>query len=442
MIDCRTTYYHLLALFVLAIGLRFLYLALATDNIGFDAMTHGAADTQHYLSIRDHLISWHPKGSNSLLLCGPGYGVILATIKTLFGPHLIWPVVFGILMGGLAPVFIYLLSLQLFESRAISLLAGGFSAVSLTSISLSCQILTDQPFFTFQVASLFCFVSGCRSRSNWWFLLSGLLAGSGALVRPMGQIWPLVVVAFLIVLPLPRLFSSRGHFMRSAAITLAVMLIMMGSWTLRNYAIHDLPVFGTNGVRALRSFLVAQSFESSRGEKHMITKYRDQWEIEDGDFLADQKAAYNNARQRVVDEFKVHPSLMMTLFWENLLENMTAPNAIVEKQVPPLSQQMAKLNQEVMTWLGYWIIYLTIAGLVIMAIRGFLFSAWILGLTYLAFSIPIGTSFWQGSRLHYQAEMAWSIVIAYLVVELFRFLRTGTNHLIRLFRHTQLKFRQ
>ncbi|MDF1545216.1 MAG: hypothetical protein P1R58_08960 [bacterium] len=75
------------------------------------------------------------------------------------------------------------------------------------------------------------------------------------------------------------------------------------------------------------------------------------------------------------------------------------------------------INQKVVDWLGYWIIYLTLGGLLVMAFRGHLFAAVLLGFTYLAFSLPIGTSFWQGSRLHYPAEMAWSIVIAYLLVE-------------------------
>ena len=43
--------------------------------------------------------------------------------------------------------------------------------------------------------------------------------------------------------------------------------------------------------------------------------------------------------------------------------------------------------------------------------------AWIvLGATFAAFTLLIGFSFWQGSRLHFPAEMAWSFLLAYLLV--------------------------
>ncbi|MDF1545217.1 MAG: glycosyltransferase family 39 protein [bacterium] len=265
------------------------------------------------------------------MLCGPGYGLILAVLKLIFGTHLIWPVLFNILMGGLAPVFIYLLSFQLFNSRAVAVVAGLFSALSLTSVALSSQLLTDQPYFTIQVASLYYFVAGCQQNRRWLLLLSGLLAGYGALVQPMGQIWPVVVFALLIVLPWPAIYSSRRQLWKSSGIALAVMLIIVGSWTARNYAIHDLPVFGSNGMRALRSFLVAQSVAKSDGDMKLIPKSWDSWEIEDGNFLEDQKGAYANARQRVVDEFRAHPSQMISLYWQNLFENMTTANAYVER---------------------------------------------------------------------------------------------------------------
>jgi hypothetical protein len=46
------------------------------------------------------------------------------------------------------------------------------------------------------------------------------------------------------------------------------------------------------------------------------------------------------------------------------------------------------------------------------------FAACVLGLTYASFSLLIGVSFWQGSRLHYPAEMAWSILVAYAIIRL------------------------
>jgi len=39
----------------------------------------------------------------------------------------------------------------------------------------------------------------------------------------------------------------------------------------------------------------------------------------------------------------------------------------------------------------------------------------------------LGASFWQGSRLHYPAEMAWPLVLAFLVVWTTRKIKDSTK---------------
>jgi hypothetical protein len=107
-----------------------------------------------------------------------------------------------------------------------------------------------------------------------------------------------------------------------------------------------------------------------------------------------------------------------------VLENMTAGNKVLARQIPMLARFTNVLDPAMREWLGYLLIILTVAGLVTMAIRGHASAAWLLGLTYVYFSLPVGLSIWQESRLHYPAEMAWAIVVAYLAVEVFRALRS------------------
>lgn len=420
----RTTYIHLISLFVTAVILRLLYLKLASDSLGFEQFAHYAPDSNLYLAIGDHILSWHRLGSYGLLRVGPGFGLILATIKFMFGSNLIWPILFNIVMGGLAPVFVYLLAYQLFNSRSIALLSGGFSAVSLTSIALSCHILTDQPFFTLQAATLVLFVRGYQTGRIRWYALAGLIAGFGAYVRPSGQIWPLIFIFLVFVVPLTKIYRSRLDFVRRAGITGAVMLLMVLGWSARNYAIHDLFIFGTNGMLTVRSCLVSQTANKYWGEDIAVIEYRNEWEEIDGDTTAQFVAAYGKAKARVVSEFKARPFEMIRLFFHNVEVNAITNNYFVGRQIPALAGFMNVLNAIVRHGVGHLLLILTPLGLILMAIRRQRFAAWLLGVTYLSFTGLMGASMWQGSRLHYTAEMAWAIVIAWLAVETVNRLRS------------------
>lgn len=406
-----------MGLFVLAIGARLLYFKLASDFLGFEQFSHYANDSHLYLLIADHILSGHEMGAYGLLRVGPGYGLLLAATKFVFGANLIWPIMLNIFLGGLAAVFVYLLAYQLFSSRAVALIAGGFCALSLTSVSISCHILTDQPFFTFHIAALVCFVRGYKSGQIIWYLLAGVLAGSGAYIRLVGQIWPFIFIFLLFVLPLSKIYLTRLDFIKRAGLTALVMLLMVLGWSARNYAIHDIFIFGTNGALTVRSCLVAQSAEKNWAEGKTIVDYREEWEAEDGDRSENYQAAYPRARDRIIKEFMSNPSGILQLYFRNVKDNMVADNYYAARQIPQIKGFMLQLNKAVRNWLGFILIVMTLYGLVIMFKRGHLLSAWLLGVTYLYFSLILGVSFWQGSRLHYSAEMAWSIVLSYLVVE-------------------------
>ena len=425
MDEKRTTYIHLISLFVVAIALRLLYLKLASDSLGFDHLSHYYPDSRVYLIIGDHILSWHEKGGFALLRYGPGYGLILAAIKLFFGSHLIWPLLFSVLMGGLAPVCVYVLAMQLFNSRAVALAAGGFSAVSLTSVALSCSILTDQPFFTLYAAALVCFVQGYKTGRIGWYALAGLLAGYGAYVRPMAQIWPVVFFFLVLVVPVTTIYRSRGDFIRRAGVTAALALLMVVGWSARNYVIHDRFIFGTVGIPTIRNCVLAQTAQKYWGEGKRVKEYRDAWEKEDGDLSDDQyPAAFDKAWARVVAEFKIRPTEMLGIYLHNMLRNSVHYNYAVGKQVPAMKGFMDVLNRIVWHGLGYLLIVLTAVGIVVMALRGQRFAAWLLAATYISFTAPVGASIWQGSRLHYPAEMAWSIVVAYLAVATYNRLRS------------------
>ena len=426
-INFKNTWRDLILIFLVAVALRLIYVELAISSIGFDKFVFFANDTRLYLLTADHILSPNNNGSYGLLRVGPGYALILAGIKSVFGPNLIWPIMFSVLMGALAPVFVYLLGLKLFASRTIGIIAGIFSAVSFTSLSASAHILTDQTFFTFHIAELVSFVHACQTKKLKWFVAAGLIAGFVSYIRSVGIIWPYIFIFMSLVIPLGAIYKSRVELVRRAAITGIVMLVLIWGWSARNYFIHDKFVFGTNGMLTIRSCLIAQAAERSWGEGRRIVEYREIWEAEDGDRSENFVPAYDKAKARVVAELKRNLSLVVSCYMHNLLENMTAGNGYITREILPVSSFAITLNTAVEKWLGYLIIVLTVIGFVLMYRLNLKLPFWILGSTYLAFSVLLGASFWQGSRLHYPAEMAWPLVLAFLVVWTTRKIKDSTK---------------
>ena len=188
MTERKKIYYHLAALLAGALALRITYLLLALDQMGMDKFWCWASDTSLYWALGGHIFTDPSAVSSGLFRVGPGYGVILASIRFLFGPDPIWAILFSVLMGTLAAPVMYLLAYSLFRSHSISLIAGAISAFSQTSISMSCSILTDQPYFTLQAAALLVFVVGYNKSRLRWLVAAGLISGLATLIRPSGHV--------------------------------------------------------------------------------------------------------------------------------------------------------------------------------------------------------------------------------------------------------------
>ncbi len=413
MTERTTGYIHLSVLFLVALTMRLGYLWLAVRHLTLEGFWRYAQDTGLYLLVAQHLQSSQPLGEYGLLRIGPGYALILAAIQSVFGQNPYYPILFSVLMGCLAPVLVYLLAWYLTENRSVAFISGFFAAVSLTSVALSCHILTDQPFFTFHAAALVCFVLGFRTGKVKWFVIAGIIAGYAAYIRPVGQMWPYLFFLIPLLLPRQEMFSSRTDMLKRAGVTAAVMLIMVLGWSARNYIVHDQFTFGTNGALTVRSCLVAQ-VTADRTRETNIVGYRDIWEEEDGDRDLERfEGAAARAKVRVIEALEEYPGPMFRAYFRNIEDNIKAANYYAQRQVPELAGFMGWLNAAVRNWLAWLIVVVTVVGV------GFLWkdrnylAAGLLGLTYFYFTMILGASFWQGSRLHYPAEMAWAILATY-----------------------------
>ena len=317
-------------------------------------------------------------------------------------------------MGTLAPVVIYLLAYHLLGNKTVAFIAGFISAVSWTSVSMSCHIMTDQPYFTIQAMALLLYVLGIKSGRIKWFVLAGLFAGVAAYLRSMGMVWPVIFLFIALVIPLPRVFASRVTMIKRMAISALVVFVMVFPWMVRNYVVHDVFTFGSNGGMALCTRLVAQMYAINEGELS-IMEYGDVWNNEDGYLTENMGPGYKKAMERVKEAIKEHPDWMISAIWKNIDENIRAYNYYVWRQMPVGIDTIETINRRFCHWGGYVLAFLTLVGMVILIVKKESPAWLILGSAYLFYTFVTGFSFWQGSRLHYPAEMAWSIIIAYAI---------------------------
>lgn len=403
---------HLWLVWAAALVLRVIYLILAVSYLGIDRLATYAPDSEVYLTVARHILTGDPMGDYAVFRVGPGYGLIIAIIRTIFGPGPVYLIVFNILMGSLAPVFIYLLAHDLIRHRVVALAAGLVCAVSFTSVSLSCAVLTDQPFFTFHAAGLWCFARGFNTGKWRWFIASALIAGAAVFIRSTTQFWPFLLFLIPLVIPVQQKFSSRAAMIGRVGATAGIMLLLVLAWTARNQVKHDTFTFGSNGVLTIRSCLGARAIVDNTDEADIIA-LRERWEAEDGDRTEAYVEAYHRAKARFLTIFVDHPGWVIRAYIATLWSNIRAGNHYPVGQIPALAPFWRLLIRIQESWLGVLIFFAAAAGVVCLFIDKNYPAAMLLGLTLVYFTLLAGFSFWQGSRIYFPAEMAWSILIVY-----------------------------
>jgi 4-amino-4-deoxy-L-arabinose transferase-like glycosyltransferase len=128
----------------------------------------------------------------------PGYPLFLASLWSAFGPNA-WPILFAQHLLGLVTAGVTWQLGRLAYGRLAGLLGG--LAVALAGPQLLYEhYLMTETLFTFLLAlGLLAAVAGLRRSSGLLLLVSGLVFGLCALTRPLGQLFPLVLPAAVLL---------------------------------------------------------------------------------------------------------------------------------------------------------------------------------------------------------------------------------------------------
>jgi 4-amino-4-deoxy-L-arabinose transferase-like glycosyltransferase len=182
------------------------------------------------------------------LLRTPGYPLLLAVISNLRLVIILQALLWGAICFVLGRV------VSTLWGKKAGLAAALLIAFDIPSIVTSAQILTDTLFTSLIVAAvlihLFIIASNIREATSVWLgLLSGVIFGVAALVRPIGEI-------FVVLAPLPFLFATRLRWRRKialAAAAFALPAIIIFAWMVRNEL--ETGWFGESAIEAQDLYL-------------------------------------------------------------------------------------------------------------------------------------------------------------------------------------------
>lgn len=188
-----------LSLIALAILLKLIVLLqhpiLARDGIHHLHFAYDLSEQPWATTVREH--PFHPGYAYTILVasmifewCDPGP---LTPSEWQWCGHLS-----SALAGVLLVLPLYGLSRCFFSIRT-SWLAAGFFLILPTTVQTTCDTLTESWYLLFVLSSLWALVHGVRSQRSSWFVVAGLLAGAGYLVRVEALIVPATCVLWMFV---------------------------------------------------------------------------------------------------------------------------------------------------------------------------------------------------------------------------------------------------
>jgi 4-amino-4-deoxy-L-arabinose transferase-like glycosyltransferase len=219
----------------LALALRVLWAALVpvvplSDSLAYDLYARNLAKFDQYcLSPGDPSAYW-PVGTS----------FIYSVLYRLFGTGNGSIVGFNIILGTLTTLLVLELATRWFGPKA-GLLAGLLYAIWPSQIEFT-TILASELLFNFFIL-LAIFFWNRKAMPNWTdAILAGIALAAASYVRPLALILPALFLLWTL---------ARGKWtamIARAAITTAVMLLLILPWTIRNYfAFHTIVLVSTNG---------------------------------------------------------------------------------------------------------------------------------------------------------------------------------------------------
>ncbi|MEE9441632.1 MAG: glycosyltransferase family 39 protein [candidate division Zixibacteria bacterium] len=411
-------------LFITAIVIRLIYLALMLGQVEYSHLLEIAPDTIRYVNIAEGILNLDVPDENAVIIFGPGYGFFLSIVFFLFGNGALGVLLIQIIISSLSCLLIYKLGKELTESKAVGLIAGYLLAISFTSISLANIVLSDTLFFfLFLLGNVF-FIIALKHDNRRYFIYSGIILGLSAYVRSIGQLWPLAMLLLIFILPVNNKslswWKSRFTRLKRAWIAPVIALLLISVWIGRNYIKHDYPLMALAGpVGVSKVVALSESRVNQKSTSEIVTgwvnKYKHKHNIKEFPYIDYARIYYKEA----YSSFLRNPTVVINAYKDMLWGNIISVNELYRTQLPQLKDKiLSRMGHYRVARIPQLCFWIGIAGLAGLFIRKKYSTGIYLGIIHLYFICLCGFAQWQGSRVYYPNQIAWIILFASLIVSI------------------------
>jgi len=235
ILGLRETYF-LLLLVLVSFSFRMIYTVIVRSYLGQE-INHDETSYHFYAS---NLLNF---GSYSIM-CGvkayysPGFPVFLYLIYLIFGVNTLLAGFANCAVSALIPLFMYLTADKLFGKRTAAL-AALIACFYPYYIYYSPLLLTETLLTLTVLVSIYLLIKAREINSFKLLILSALLMGFSALIKPATILFPAFASVYL--------FLAKDYRFRKAALQsavyFAVFFLIMSPWAIRNYFAIGTPLF-------------------------------------------------------------------------------------------------------------------------------------------------------------------------------------------------------
>jgi|GEM_PF-1987759 len=409
------------AVFALALVLRLALFAASNNEMGTHKIMDACFDCSLYFDEGRAIATGSPMHfENSLFYFGPGYPLFLALNYLLFGGRIVLFVLVNIMISSISCLFVYRLARMLLGSYPAAIAAALLAALSYTSITLSCYLMSDTLYFHVYISSLILYLEALRDHSWKKGILAGILTGLAILIRPIGQFWPLVMMIIAVIYYWPHLASSPVDrrtvraIAATAVVAIAVPLVMATAWMARNYRVNGvftMSIAQGNGPGNLGAMTLERLTGRPAGE---VTKgWIDQYLAATGKkraTLGETCAVEKTQGWHIIDSL---PWEAVKTYSAVMWENLNFISVLHRQLVPEYGNFTLPIEYGIMnSWMKYAYLIASMLGLVILIGKRQFFAAMVLAGVFFYYASMLGFYRWQYSRHFLPGQIAGSILIA------------------------------
>ncbi len=415
----------LAVLFAVALVVRLLFFGLIVEQIGPDSLLEFTPDVKQYTTSADAIRGQFDFDTEGVVTFGPGYPAFLALLGFALSPHPYVLILLQIILSALGSVFVAMFAFELAEDTKIALIAGLLNALSITSIVLASVLLSETVFFSLMALGFLFFVKGLKTEKTAYFLLTTFTLSLAALVRSVGQILFLLLLVMAVTYAWPAFREGPKSFVRKLIrplVTVGLIIAVLAAWAVRNerlYGFNQIALAPYGGmaqlVRLARAEMNGSSYEEA---SHTLADELEGLQADSMSHYGTFAAHTSNCVRRLVRE---HPEIVARVFWGNVFDQVHHEWGEHYPLLPRWREQLKSITGWInKKGLNYRVSLLSVIGVIMLLKQKKFRLVIILAVIYSYFALPSGFTHRQSCRIFYPGEVAWTILVAYPLLFLYR----------------------